>query len=620
MLAPRRLDRARAQRADHEAAMLNFEGPYCLIARAGKVHYARGPIQLTHLLAEVPRPQQLPIISMVPYAQLRERGFPVHDGGEPIITLQCEEFREIQLDRLTGPEWNAPTELSSGMTYNMSDAEFMAGVEAIIQDEIRNGEGSNFLLSRQCRVEIADFNAHTANTIFKRFVQHETGAYITFCFHDGERFFIGSSPERHVTIESGRVRMNPVCGTLPKAALHSRSDLIAFLTDPKEINELFQVVDEELKMMSRICRAGGEVKGPLLKEMSTLIHTEYLLEGDTDMDNIDAFRASMFAATMIGSPLENAARVIRKYERDPRRYYSSALMLLELDESGRENLDSAITIRTMEVSASGACVIQAGASIVRDSVAAKECQEIKAKAEAAVRTLAASRPKLPALADFLDEPAQERLMARNKYLSRFWMEKQYRSYVVPELVSRRMLIIDNEDEFTFMLKHAFEHLGLTVTLKEYDDPSLDLKAADMVLVGPGPGDPSNLSDDKMRRVHAIVDSLLGANAKFMAVCLGHQVLCHRLGLQIVKSDPPLQGVQKSVELFGRSEAVGFYNTFFALRPAHELPGIEIAAEPDGRISGLRAQHFLSFQFHVESVLTTNGLSLLRDALSWLTRG
>jgi hypothetical protein len=42
-----------------------------------------------------------------------------------------------------------------------------------------------------------------------------------------------------------------------------------------------------------------------------------------------------------------------------------------LDREGREYLDSAITIRTMEVDLDGQAVIQTGASIVRDSVPAK---------------------------------------------------------------------------------------------------------------------------------------------------------------------------------------------------------------------------------------------------------
>ncbi|MES1186435.1 MAG: hypothetical protein ABUL60_21670, partial [Myxococcales bacterium] len=95
---------------------------------------------------------------------------------------------------------------------------------------------------------------------------------------------------------------------------------------------------------------------------------------------------------------------------------------------------------------------------------------------------------------------------------------------------------------------------------------------------------------------------------------------HRLGMRVEPTDPPLQGVQKSIDLFGRREPVGFYNTFFARRPDQAPAGVEIASEPDGRVTALRAERFCSFQFHVESVLTTNSVPLLRDALLWITTG
>ncbi len=37
------------------------------------------------------------------------------------------------------------------------------------------------------------------------------------------------------------------------------------------------VVDEELKMMAQMCGKGGTIVGPLLKEMSQLIHPESIL-------------------------------------------------------------------------------------------------------------------------------------------------------------------------------------------------------------------------------------------------------------------------------------------------------------------------------------------------------
>jgi phenazine biosynthesis protein phzE len=601
------------------AAAMKFDAPYCLTHQDGKTHYAAGELRKQRLLSEVPRRGRWPVFSMVPFTQLRERGFEVHDGGEEILSLVTTEYREVSLaDVVTG---EAPQVRTLGApTFDVGDAEFEANVARLIKEEICRGEGSNFLLSRKARVTIADFDWRVANTIFQRLARSEFGAYMTFCFYDGERFFVGSSPERHVTIRKGVVRMNPISGTLPRSMLKQRSDLIEFLSDAKEINELFQVVDEELKMMSRICSSGGDVHGPYLKEMSALLHTEYVLQGRTEGDYMDAFRDSMFAATMIGSPLENAARVIKKYERESRRYYSSALLVTGFDEDGQEFLDSAITIRTMEVSAAGEATIQSGASIVRDSVPENECREVKTKAAGLLRAIESSEPAQPFLAQFRDAKVDQMLESRNKYLSRFWMEKQHHSYVEPRVEGKSILIIDNEDEFTHMLKHVLIHLGMRARVVDYREAVPLVADSELVLVGPGPGDPTDLGDPKMKIVHGIVQDLLDRKAKFLAVCLGHQILSYRLGMRVEPTDPPLQGVQKSIDLFGRREPVGFYNTFFARRPEGGVADVEIASEPDGRVTALRAAKFCSFQFHVESVLTTNSVPILRDALLWLVAG
>ena len=95
------------------------------------------------------------------------------------------------------------------------------------------------------------------------------------------------------------------------------------------------VVDEELKMMCDICHEGGQVLGPFLKPMSRLVHTEYLLAGRTDRDPREVLRDTMFAATVTGSPVENACRLIKQYEAEGRGYYGAALAILGRDAPGR---------------------------------------------------------------------------------------------------------------------------------------------------------------------------------------------------------------------------------------------------------------------------------------------
>ena len=597
---------------------LDFANPYCLVHSEGTVSYATGEIVRSWLLTDVPQPSGHPVFSMVPYAQLRERGYVCHDDNEPIISLVPGEFHEVELDSFA--DVGADVRVTSEPVHTPGDEEFAARIDRVIREEIQRGEGANFLISRRCDVTIADFGPEVAHAIFARLARNEIGAYLTFCFFDGGRYFIGSSPERHLTYRRGTVTMNPICGTLPRAALRRRADLVEFLSDPKEVNELFQVVDEELKMMSRICGEGGVVRGPYLKEMSALVHTEYVLEGSATLSPIDAFRESMFAATMVGSPLENAARVIHRHESESRGYYSAALLIRGFEDDGREYLDSAITIRTMSVDLDGHAVIRSGASIVRDSVPEKECLEVRTKAEGLLSAITNAQPPGRFLERYVDDLVTEVLNSRNRYLSRFWINRQDNDrYAAPELIGRSVLIVDNEDQFTEMLKHILEHLGLKVSMCDYREQSIGLAGYDLVLIGPGPGDPNDTSHPKIAQLDRIVADLVAARTPVLAVCLGHQILCRQLGMSVRPVDPPLQGVQKTVDLFGRSEPVGFYNTFFADAPTEPLAGVTVAVEPDGRVVALRSEHFTSFQFHVESVLTTNCITILREALLWLLK-
>ena len=192
--------------------------------------------------------------------------------------------------------------------------------------------------------------------MLRRLLTSERGAYWTYCFWTGDRFLIGASPERHVSVHGGDVRMNPISGTFRLRGVEPaerKERLLEFLADEKEIYELFMVVDEELKMMCDICHEGGQVLGPFLKPMTHLVHTEYLLAGRTRSDVRDVLRDTMFAATVTGAPVENACRLIHEYESEGRGYYAGALALLGRDADGAPTADSPIIIRTADVSPRG---------------------------------------------------------------------------------------------------------------------------------------------------------------------------------------------------------------------------------------------------------------------------
>lgn len=575
---------------------------------------AEGSIARNRLLGEMPRFEGTPVISMVPFSQLRERGFETHDDGELILSLVSDTVTDVTGDQ--GDDEEVDFSISE-LNFETSDKQFEQIVHNVVNDEIRRGEGSNFLISRTGSARITNFSPKVARAIFNRLARNEFGAYLTFCFFDGQTYYIGASPERHLTLIDRVATMNPICGTLPKQPSIDTDRLLGFLNDPKEVNELFQVVDEELKMMSRLCPEGGSIHGPFLKEMGSLIHTEYELSGMCFMDPIDAFRDSMFAATMIGSPLENAARVIKRYEGRSRGYYASAIIVDTTDDRGHALFDSAITIRTMAVTQDGRARLQSGASIVRDSDPRAEALEVKAKVAGLLRAISTSERKQAILPVLETDEVQSTLQSRNQYLSTFWMQRQTGATTAVKSREAKMLIVDNEDEFTYMLRHVFRRFDVDVAIKSYKEEAFDLGDYDLVLVGPGPGDPNDSASPKIRRVRSIVDDLLGSKQRFMAVCLGHQVLCQQLGMSVQSVDPPLQGVQVPATLFGQPERLGFYNTFMAREKALRNPEVEVATDFDGGVLALRSRQFVSFQFHVESVLTQRCDTIVASALSHL---
>src|SRR5699024_4339358 len=107
---------------------------------------------------------------------------------------------------------------------------------------------------------------------------------------------------------------------------------------------------------------------------------EYLLAGRSAADPRDILRDSMFAATVTGSPLQNACRLLSRYESQGRGYYGSMLALLGRDVDGAPTMDAPIVLRAADVAPDGRVRIMSGATLVRDSDPAYEVAETRAKA------------------------------------------------------------------------------------------------------------------------------------------------------------------------------------------------------------------------------------------------
>ena len=198
----------------------------------------------------------------------------------------------------------------------------------------------------------------------------------------------------------------------------------------------------------------------------------------------------------------------------------------------------------------------------------------------------------------------------------------------------RLLIIDNYDSFTYNLSHLVKELGAEVTVIRNDQFNLnELEQYDKIILSPGPGIPSEaglLCD--VIRAYAGKKPILG-------VCLGHQAIGEVFGAQLenlsevfhgvatpchIKSSPVRSDVVEDLqspipldEIFAGLPpeiTVGRYHSWVVSK--NNFPDcLEITAVSDeGQIMALRHRTYdiHGIQFHPESVLTPNGIDIIKN--------
>ncbi len=189
----------------------------------------------------------------------------------------------------------------------------------------------------------------------------------------------------------------------------------------------------------------------------------------------------------------------------------------------------------------------------------------------------------------------------------------------------KILIVDNYDSFTYNLMQELSELGADVTVVRNDATTVDEVrsfAPDGIVISPGPGTPENPSDvgisnDLIRE--------LGPTTPLLGVCLGHQCIGYVFGGHISRAPSLLHG--KVSQIYHRGEGVldGLPIPFEATRyhslivERSSLPHeLKVTAETgDELVMAMRHREYPieGVQFHPESVLTVEGMKMLKNFLA-----
>ncbi|MDD3371452.1 MAG: chorismate-binding protein [Alphaproteobacteria bacterium] len=602
---------------------------FTLIEKDGRVVCAQGVFHKLDKIDEIhtlARKTGRDIAFALPFRTIRERGFEAR-GDEPILAMEIETALEMPKERLAAELPDDEIEWDGDIKASLSDEDYAAVVADFQKNEIECGNASQVTIARIFTGKIKAFDIQTALKIYRKLLGR-SGQYMAVLYanvHPDDpaknQFIVGATPERHLEIRGNETIMIPIAGTLRKEDRETfEQRLDRFLADPKEINELFQVVDEEMKIMGVICPDGGEVEGPFLREIGAVVHTEYRLVGRRGRDTLAGLKRTLHMPTVVGSPMESAARIVHKYEPESRRYYGGEIGIYRNPRTDLPNgdLDCAILLRCAEVSGDGGFRVQAGGGIVRDSVPLNEAKESRAKAMGILGVLTgASQLKETYLTEAMAKKIQPVLTSRNMQLSSFWMSKQDpHAEAGVSLDNLKVVIMNNEDDFAYMTGHMLRtmHADVSVIDSMAFDPAAD--DSDIVIVGPGPGDPTDMSHPRMRRVQEIITELTKRRKPMLGICLGHQSLAVNKNIDVERQTQSTQGMQRAVDLMGKRCRLGFYNSFSPVynEKARAHTDIKFDLDENNRIIAMEGVRFIGFQFHPESIMSEDGASVLHRAM------
>jgi anthranilate synthase/aminodeoxychorismate synthase-like glutamine amidotransferase len=184
-----------------------------------------------------------------------------------------------------------------------------------------------------------------------------------------------------------------------------------------------------------------------------------------------------------------------------------------------------------------------------------------------------------------------------------------------------LLMIDNYDSFTYNLVQYFLELGEEVQVIRNDKLTLDdieQLAPQQLVISPGPCTP------KEAGISVAAIQRFAGQIPILGICLGHQAITEAFGGKVVRAERLMHGKTSPIyhdgsDIYARVASpftATRYHSLLAERSSFPDCLVETAWTEEREIMGLKHRQLpvWGLQFHPESILTVDGMQLLRNFL------
>lgn len=193
-----------------------------------------------------------------------------------------------------------------------------------------------------------------------------------------------------------------------------------------------------------------------------------------------------------------------------------------------------------------------------------------------------------------------------------------------------IIFIDNHDSFTYNLVDELKKLDHKITVYRNTvkletvitriEQAKERQSQCVLFFSPGPGKPSDV------KVMASLLEKYKGDIPIIGVCLGHQAISEYYGGTVGLAEQTVHGKSSRITIndhpvfegLPRPLTVARYHSLAATYLPEELTVIgQFNSIPMAIIN--ETDRVLGFQFHPESVLTTDGTTLLQQSINYLLR-